>query len=125
MVVRDDRLAEESFDNGSAEFVRKLYDFIASAERALPDQNHWLLRFVEQESGHLQFVFARNGERWRPLARCVPRDLVHRAFAGRLDLLIVNWKSNVRDASVIERVAARFVRKHSDLIRIDDLLVID
>src|SRR4051812_27817485 len=99
MVVRYDCFSEQGFDNGSAEFVCNLYDFVARAKRALPDKNDRLLRFVEQKGGHPQFVFARNGERRRPLARRGACDLVHGAFPRWLYLLIVNRKSYVRDAS--------------------------
>ena len=40
-------------------------------------------------------------------------------------LLIVNWKSNVGDATMIQCVAASFVGKHFDLVRIDDFLIVD
>ena len=50
---------------------------------------------------------------------------MHGAFAGRLDLLIVNGKSDVRDAAMIQRVAAGFVSQHLDLVRVDDFLVVD
>jgi hypothetical protein len=43
------------------------------------------------------------------MARRSTLNLVHRSLPGKFVLLIVDWKNDVRDAAVIEGVAAGFV----------------
>src|SRR5436305_12387676 len=102
MVVRHDLFTEQSLHNRSAELVRNLYDFLTSAARALADEYDGLRRLVEYECGKAQLLFVGDCERRLPAARRVRGPLVHREFARRLLLLIVNGKRYVRDAAVVE-----------------------
>src|SRR5438270_3409193 len=110
MIVGHDCFAKQRFDDWRAEFVRYLDYFAARAERTLTDEDDRLLRLVKNESREPQLIFRRDGVWRRPAARRVSQDLVHRATACRLFLLIVNRKRDMRHATRVERVTARLIR---------------
>jgi hypothetical protein len=124
-IVRHAILSEQRLDNGCAESVGRLLEFVGRVTRALSGEDRDLLSLVQNVSGLPQLRRIRQSRAARIFVRSMVRHVALGSFALLyFHLLYIDREADVRHGAIGERGAAGEVRQVLDVRRSHHALVI-